>query len=161
MPVRAAGVPTVLLGLVLTRMLPEKPEDAAWLTPEEAARCALFNRVSVATAGGGPPSHEAPAHGRCLSLLRRRVTANVRGAKGGGAHAHAQPHSLRSALSAVRAAASNWRVWYLGFIHFAGMSSVYAVLFWSPLLIRRVVFGGGRGSGGGGEGARRGQLTAG
>lgn len=84
------------------------------------------------------PSHAAwltPAEARWLEA---RALASAREKPG---HSTKAP-TWRSSAAAVKAAATNWRVWYLGLVHMCGLCSYYGILFWGPLLVREIVHGG-------------------
>jgi MFS family permease len=112
------GVPSLLLGVLVWRRLPDNPATATWLSESDRAH------IVAALA--------ADAAGRDTARAAGDAAAQARS----GTPARARTHTPSRAT--VGAAFRDIRVWALAFVYFTGMVSLYGVNFWMPTIIQEL-----------------------
>ena len=117
------GVPAVVLGFTYQYVLPNKPQNAAWLSPRQAAWVNERNRKKREAAERAQAAKEAKA-GR-HALLEGGETVQLT--------------ALQRTLLSAKLAASCWRIWYLAVVHFFGLMAYYGILFWLPQLVKSII----------------------
>lgn len=103
------GLPSLLMGFVVLRWLPDGPKQAAWLSARDR------------------------------ELVESRLAADRAARAAGTAVMHGKDASHGGHDPAtVKAAMTDRRVWALAFVYFAGTVSLYGVNFWMPTIIREL-----------------------
>ena len=116
----AEGVPTLVLGVLLARSLPDGPSDARSLTPDE--------RVMVAARTVAPPLAKAGDH-----KPQADVEKGAKKAGGGGAA------SVSSVWAGVVAAAATPKTFHVAAVVALEAAAKNAIIYWSPLVIANAV----------------------
>ena len=116
----AEGVPTLVLGVLLARSLPDGPADARFLTPDE--------RVMVAARTVAPPQAKAGDH-----KPHADVEKGAKKAGGGGAA------SVSSVWAGVVTAAASPKTFHVALVVALEAAAKNAIIYWSPLVIANAV----------------------
>lgn len=119
----AEGVPTIALGLLLARRVPNGPADAKFLTPDERAAVAARTRTTATVVPFGDVEKGAAAR-------KGEASAAATGVWPG-----------------VVAAAADRRTWHTAAVVALEAAAKNAIIYWSPLIIAGIVTGGGGGAG--------------
>jgi len=107
------AIPSMIAGVAIWILLPDRPAQATWLTPEQ--RSAITTQLA---------QEDMAAHG-----------VGVESARGAG-HGAAR----RAAHSATQVLRSG-RVWVLALVYLAGTFSLYGVSFWMPTIVQELGIG--------------------
>jgi MFS family permease len=152
----AEGIPAILLGAALPWLLPDGPQDAAFLSAgERAALVAAVERsaaqgdaLMTARSSGGGGEDDDDGNGGAGALPTRAPSSPPQ-------QQQQPPHPPSGALALIRATAARPEVWVLAFANILKDMAAFGALFFTPLIVASLIGGGGGGGGGGagGEGA--------
>ena len=141
------GVPTVLLGLLLLRVVTDTPHDASWLSPlERDALLRAFEQDAVAAASGAPAGAAGAAAATVTTVTAAAATTTATTAAA-AAIVSSPPlpppppplPPLPPLLPALRGVARRPRTWVLSAQYFVGATLAYLNMFFLPRIVREVL----------------------